>query len=65
MCALMTWILACDSYIFSFTVTMAQQNVIYVARFHVQILSSPIFYTILTVWIFHRKGGKKEGRTKY
>lgn len=32
----------------------------YVLMFHVQILSSSIPYTVLTVWIFHRKGGRKE-----
>jgi len=46
-------------------VNMAHHYVMYVARFHVQIFSSSIPYTILTVWIFHRKGGRKEGRTKY
>jgi hypothetical protein len=46
---------------FSFTVNMAHY-VIYVVRFHVQILSSSIPYTILTVWIFHRKGGREGGR---
>jgi hypothetical protein len=44
---------------------MAQQYVIYVVRFHVQILNSSVSYTILTVWIFHREGGRKEGRNKY
>lgn len=41
---------------------MAQHYVIYVVRFHAQILSSSIPYTILTVLIFHRKGGREGGR---
>jgi hypothetical protein len=39
---------------------MTQQYVVYVARFLVQILSSAISYTILTLRIFYRKGGWKE-----